>query len=70
VIGASTGMLGAVWAQAETRKILGAIGARVPDAELPVGMAGQADTADHEEALRGLLDDLVTLAEPAYAAAA
>jgi chromate reductase len=70
VIGASTGMFGAVWAQAETRKILGAIGARVLDAELPVGMAGQADPADHEEALRGLLDDLVSLAEPAYAAAA
>ena len=36
VIGASTGMFGAVWAQAETRKVLGAIGARVVDLELPV----------------------------------
>lgn len=36
VIGASTGMFGAVWAQAETRKVLGAIGARVIDRELPV----------------------------------
>jgi chromate reductase len=33
VIGASTGMFGAVWAQAETRKVLGAIGARVLDRE-------------------------------------
>ncbi len=36
VIGASTGMFGAVWSQAETRKVLGAIGARVIDRELPV----------------------------------
>jgi chromate reductase len=39
VIGASTGMFGAVWAQAETRKVLGAIGARVLDLELPVPSA-------------------------------
>jgi len=36
VIGASTGMFGAVWAQAETRKVLGALGGRVVEAELPV----------------------------------
>lgn len=39
VVGASTGMFGAVWAQAELRKVLAAIGARVLDAELPVGGA-------------------------------
>jgi len=39
VIGASTGMFGAVWAQAETRKVLGAIGARVVDRELPLPSA-------------------------------
>ena len=39
VIGASTGMFGAVWAQAETRKVLSAIGARVVDRELPVPSA-------------------------------
>jgi chromate reductase len=39
VIGASTGMFGAVWAQAETRKVLGAMGGRVLEAELPVGRA-------------------------------
>src|SRR5215207_1562255 len=36
VIGASTGMFGAVWAQAEARKVLATIGARVLDEELPV----------------------------------
>jgi len=39
VIGASTSMFGAVWSQAETRKVLGAIGARVLDRELPVASA-------------------------------
>ena len=42
VIGASTGLFGAVWAQAELRKVLGAIGARVIDRELPIGLAGEA----------------------------
>jgi chromate reductase len=42
VIGASTGLFGAVWAQAEVRKVLGIIGADVIDSELPVG---QADVA-------------------------
>lgn len=37
VIGASTGSFGAVWAQAELRKVLGATGARVLDQELGVG---------------------------------
>lgn len=36
VIGASTGIFGAVWGQAETRKVLAAIGARVLDRELPL----------------------------------
>lgn len=39
VIGASTGMFGAVWAQAETRKVLGALGGRVVEGELPVARA-------------------------------
>ena len=42
VIGASTGLFGAVWAQAETRKVLGVIGADVIDGELPVGQADSA----------------------------
>lgn len=41
VIGASTGMFGAVWAQAETRKVLGALGGRVVEEELPVARAAE-----------------------------
>jgi chromate reductase, NAD(P)H dehydrogenase (quinone) len=39
VIGASTGMFGAVWAQAELRKTLAAAGARVVEGEVAVGHA-------------------------------
>ncbi len=56
VIGASTGMFGAVWAQAELRKSLAAAGARVIDAELPVPDAENAfapggGLADREQSL-------------------
>jgi chromate reductase, NAD(P)H dehydrogenase (quinone) len=48
VIGASTGMFGAVWAQAELRKVLGSAGARVADVELAVGHAHEhLDIAGH-----------------------
>jgi chromate reductase len=56
VIGASTGMFGAVWAQAETRKVLGALGARVLDEELPVAKAPDG-LDDHE--LQARLADLL-----------
>ena len=66
VIGASTGLFGAVWAQAELRKVLGAVGARVLDEELPVGLAGDAFSADGrltdpelEQALAALVAELV-----------
>jgi chromate reductase, NAD(P)H dehydrogenase (quinone) len=70
VIGASTGMFGAVWAQAEVRKVMGAIGARVIDRELPVAKANSAFTDDgrltdlelHEQ-LEETLNELVALAE-------
>jgi chromate reductase len=39
VLGASTGGFGAVWSQAELRKVLGAMGARVVDGEVAVGHA-------------------------------
>jgi len=39
VVGASTGMFGAVWAQAELRKVLGTMGARVVEGEVVVGHA-------------------------------
>lgn len=41
VVGASTGAFGAIWAQAELRKVLGAAGARVIEGELAVGHAGR-----------------------------
>jgi chromate reductase, NAD(P)H dehydrogenase (quinone) len=42
VIGASTGVFGAVWAQADLRKVLRTIGARVVEGELAIGRAHQA----------------------------
>ena len=65
VIGASTGLFGAVWAQAEGRKVLAALGARVIDHELPVAQAHDAFDGDRladpelELALGGLLAELV-----------
>lgn len=46
VIGASQSMFGAVWAQAEARKVLAASGARVIDRELPVPTAAEQFDAD------------------------
>ena len=46
VIGASTGLFGAVWAQAEARKVLKAGGAHVIENELPVGLADHAFDGD------------------------
>jgi chromate reductase len=62
VIGASTGLFGAVWAQAELRKVLGIIGADVIDLELPVGQADAAFADDGqlvEPEQRAVLSDLV-----------
>ena len=74
VVGASAGLFGAVWAQAELRRVLGLIGADVVDGELPVGQADQAFDADGRLAdpdlrvrLTELLDQLVTRATPAAA---
>ncbi|HWO46903.1 MAG TPA: NADPH-dependent FMN reductase, partial [Solirubrobacterales bacterium] len=70
VIGASTGMFGAVWAQAETRKVLGALGGRVIEAELPVARAadlyrdGRLELSpEQSQHLEGLLTELVAAAE-------
>jgi chromate reductase len=46
VVGASTGMFGAVWAQAELRKALAAAGARVIDRELPIADSANAFNPD------------------------
>ena len=48
VIGASKGMFGAAWAQAELRQVLTATGARVVDVELAIGHAHEhLDAAGH-----------------------
>jgi chromate reductase, NAD(P)H dehydrogenase (quinone) len=43
VVGASTGLFGAVWAQAEARKVLAALGARVLDARLTRALDGRGE---------------------------
>jgi chromate reductase, NAD(P)H dehydrogenase (quinone) len=70
VVGASTGMFGAVWAQAETRKVLSTIGARVLDHELPVPEGderfdanGTLRDSEVEEQLAEVLGALVEAAE-------
>jgi chromate reductase len=75
VIGASTGMFGAVWAQAELRKSLAAAGARVIDRELPLGEADEAfDVAerlaehDQELVLGEILAELLSEADARIAA--
>jgi chromate reductase, NAD(P)H dehydrogenase (quinone) len=66
VIGASTGIFGAVWAQAELRKVLQHAGAHVLEDELPVGSAAQAFEAEGtlrdpelRERLGGIVDGLL-----------
>ena len=66
VVGASTGLFGAVWAQAELRKVLNAIGAHVVEGELPVGRAhdafaddGGLDDPNLRSALAALVEQLL-----------
>jgi chromate reductase len=60
VIGASTGQFGAMWAQADLRKILGLAGARVVGDELPVTRAHEK--FDHDgRLLDGELHDRLRL---------
>jgi chromate reductase, NAD(P)H dehydrogenase (quinone) len=77
VVGASTGAFGAVWAQAELRKVLGAAGARVVEGDLALGHAherfdedGQLRDANLREELQEVVDTLVaqTYAREAIAA--
>ncbi len=48
VVGASTGAFGAVWAQAELRKVLAAMGARVVEGDVALGYAHQKFDEDGE----------------------
>jgi len=72
VVGSTNGLFGAVWAQAELRKILGIHGAEVLDRELGLPLA--MDAFDEEgnlvedgfrDALRDLLEDLAASPVPA-----
>jgi chromate reductase len=72
VIGASTGMFGAVWAQAETRKVLGALGGRVLEREFPFARAQDAYengelklTQEQSKTLWELVRELIASAEEA-----
>ena len=75
VIGSSAGAFGAVWAAAELRTVLGAMGARVAEVELAVGHAHEklddrGELADDE--VRGQLAEAldILLAQVALRAAA
>jgi chromate reductase len=72
VVGASTGMFGAVWAQAETRKVLGALGGRVLEREFPFPRAQDAYadgelrfSPEQSTALEELVRELIASAEEA-----
>ena len=76
VIGSSAGAFGGVWAAAELRKVLGAMGARVTEVELAVGHAhdkldelGELSDHDVRDGLREALETLLAEAAPALAAA-
>ena len=70
VIGASTSMFGALWAQAELRKVLSASGARVLDNELAVATAHEAFDGEDQlieaelgDALGSVVEDLADAAQ-------
>lgn len=76
VIGSSAGAFGGVWAAAELRKVLAAMGARVTEVEMAVGHAhdklddaGELADDDIRNGLREALETLLAEAAPALAAA-
>jgi chromate reductase, NAD(P)H dehydrogenase (quinone) len=77
VVGTSIGAFGAVWSQAELRKVLAATGGRVLDVELAVGHAaerfdahGRLGEEGLREQLREVLDTLLAEVWPRTAATA
>jgi chromate reductase, NAD(P)H dehydrogenase (quinone) len=77
VVGASTGAFGAVWAQAELRKVLASIGARVLEDELAVGLAasrfdedGLLADGEPRERLQEIVASLMDAVDERLAAAA
>lgn len=76
VIGSSAGAFGGVWAAAELRKVLAAMGARVTEVEMAVGHAhdkldetGELGEGEIRSDLREALETLLAEAAPALAAA-
>jgi len=75
VVGASTGLFGAVWAQAELRKVLSTIGAKViGEGELPLPQAHEAFDengalidSDHRDGLAAIVTELVDAVQAATA---
>ena len=63
VVGASTGAFGAVWAQAELRKVLAAAGARVVEGDVAVGHAHERFDATGRLEDEGLLEQLQEVAD-------
>ena len=62
VIGASTSSFGGIWAQRELKKVLGILGAKVLDVELPLAKADQRlddPDLDLRTELAGVVDALV-----------
>ena len=66
VIGASAGGFGAVWAQAELRKVLAAMGGRIVEGEVAVGHAmdrfdsvGRLDDPNLEEQVHEVIRELL-----------
>jgi chromate reductase len=70
VTGTSTGQFGGVWAQADLRKVLGVLGARVVPTELAVPKGHERLEHPDDELrarLRGLLEELAAAASPQVA---
>jgi chromate reductase len=76
VVGSSTGAFGAVWAQAELRKVLAAIGARVQEGDLAVGhvqtrfVDGELADGELREGLQEVVEELAVAVRERTALAA
>jgi chromate reductase, NAD(P)H dehydrogenase (quinone) len=68
-ISSSAGAFGGVWAAAELRKVLSAMGARVTDVEVSVGHASTDVADDVRQSLREGLDVLLAQTAPVLVAA-
>ncbi len=76
MVGASTGAYGGVWAQAELRKVLGVLGARVVEGDVAIPHAnerfdehGRLTDDDIREQLTALVVDLLDATKPVSVAA-